>query len=89
MTGLSGSVHDCEGFDLLDDCQNGFAIANVNFVMSIALNQAFQSLLIPTRVTLRAEKDGSLVIVQSMDFPTELEEVQTDFGSDEAGRAGD
>lgn len=49
------------------------------------LAEAFaKALLIPTGVTQRAEKHGSLVVVHAMHLPAVAGEMNDDFGADEA-----
>jgi hypothetical protein len=38
---------------------------------------------------LRTEEDGALVVVEAMDFPAEVSEVETNLRADEAGGTGD
>lgn len=45
--------------------------------------------LIPSSVPLRPEKEGSLVVVDAMNLPSEGCEIDADFRANKAGGAGD
>ncbi len=45
--------------------------------------------MVPSGIALRAEKDGTLVVVDPVDGPAELGKVNANFGADQAGGAGD
>jgi hypothetical protein len=52
-------------------------------------DQLGQALLIPTRVALRTEENGALVVVDAVDFPAKVGEMKTNFRADEARGTGD
>ena len=56
--------------------------------MNEARNQAGQSLLVPARIALRAEKDRALVVIQPVNHKSALVEIQANFGADQSGRTG-
>ena len=89
MAGLSGCMHNCIRTHLPQEFQHAFAVADVQFVVLISLNQRSESLLIPAGVTLRSKEDGSLIVVDTMNLPALRREVETDLGPNESRRTGD
>jgi hypothetical protein len=57
--------------------------------MAKVFDQLGEALLIPTRVALRTEKHGALVVVDAVDFPSKFGKVETNFRADEARGSGD
>ena len=49
----------------------------------------FEALLVPAGVSLGAEEDRALVVVDAVDGVAELRKIDAEFGADEVGRAGD
>ncbi len=88
MARLGCSVDDELRFQRLDAFEDCFPISDVEFVMVEARMGTFQPLLIPSRVTLRAEKVGPHVVVDSVDLPAESGKISNDFRADETGRTG-
>ena len=78
-------MRDGVGFEFSEQFENPFAITNVEFVMVKTFEVAFETFLVPPSVTLRAEEGGALVVVDAVNLPAKLGEVNTDFGADEAG----
>ena len=65
-------------------------MADIKFVVDEVVTEGFgKPPLVPTGVPLWAEKHRALVVIHTMDFPTELREVNADFGANEAGGSGD
>ena len=87
---LGGGVDDGVGLDLLQQLEHALAIADVEFVVVEGFAKGLgEPALVPTGVALRAEEYGALVVIDAVDFPTERGEVDTDFGTNEAGGTGD
>jgi Ni,Fe-hydrogenase maturation factor len=81
-------VDDGVGLEARDEIEDALSIADVEFVVVEVFDQLGQAFLIPTCVALRTEENGALVIVDAMDFPSEIGEVETNLRADEAGRTG-
>ena len=87
---LGGGVDDRVGPHLAQEGEDALAVADVEFVMNESVAEGFgEATLVPASVALRAEEHGALVVVHAMDFPTQLREVDADFGANEAGGSGD
>jgi hypothetical protein len=82
-------VDNCLRLDFLEEVKHTLAIADVQFVMYEALNTLLEPMLIPTCITLGAEKYGALVIVNAVDLPTLGCKVEAHFRPDEARRSCD
>ena len=89
VAGLCGGVDNGVGFEIRDEIKHALAIANVEFVVAEVFDQLGETLLVPARVPLRTEENGALVVVDPVDFPSEIGEVETNFRADEAGGTGD
>ena len=89
MAGLSGCVHNCIRTHVFQKIEHTLTVSDVQFMMLISVNQASKSLLIPAGVTLRSEKDGSLIVVDTMNLPALRSKVETDLGPNESRRTGD
>jgi hypothetical protein len=72
VAGLSGSVDDYVGLYLSKQIEDALAVADIEFVMDKALQVFLEALLVPTGVALRAEEDGALIVIDSMDLVTEF-----------------
>jgi len=87
MRGLSRSVNNGSGANLLKKIQHSLAITNIQFVMH-EIGKCFdQPILIPASIPLRPEEDRPLIIIDSMNLPTKARKMQTDFRSNEPRRA--
>ncbi len=90
MRGLSGSVDDHIGADFFDQIQNPGSIANVEFVVGKASQRVGEPALVPTGVSLWPEKDGSLVIIHSMNGIIEfIGKIDADLRADQARGSSD
>ena len=89
VAGLRGGVDDGVGLELGDEIEDALAVADVEFVVVEVFDQLGQALLVPAGVTLRSEENGALVVVEAVDFPTEVGEVETNLRADEAGGSSD
>jgi len=83
MTGLSRSVDHQLRLGLFDQLSNTVSVADVELAMRELVTVAFQPLLIPTRITGRAEKLGPHVVVNADDTPALAIEVGNYLGPDE------
>jgi len=85
MAGLGGCVDDGVWTDLGDELENSLAVADIQFVVDKALQLSLEALLVPTGIPLRAEENGALVVINSVNLVAEfLGEVVTHLGADEA-----
>lgn len=83
MTRLGGGMHDCIGSDLRDELENSLAVADIQLVVDEALQLSHEALLVPPSVSLWAEEDGALVIIDSVNLVAEfIGEVVTNLGAD-------
>lgn len=71
MAGLRSRMDNVGGPELIQTIEDCFPIPDIEFMMVEAGVGTFQPLLIPTRVTLRAEEVGPHVVVDPVDLPTE------------------
>ena len=89
MARLSGCVDDGIRADFCDEIDHSLPIPNINFMMNEAGKLGRKTLLVPPRVTLRTEEDGTLVVIDAVDLITEfIGEVLADLGTDEARGTG-
>ena len=86
---LGGGVDDDGRLDLLDEGEDAGAIADIELVVDEALQFLGEAVLVPTRVTLRTEKHGALVVVHAMDGVALSGEIDADLRADEARGTGD
>ena len=85
VAGLSGSVDDGVGLYLSNQIEDALAVADIEFVMDKALQVFLEALLVPAGVALRAEEDGALIVINSMDLVAEFtREVVTNLRADQA-----
>lgn len=90
VAGLGGGVDDGIGLDLGDEVEDALTVADVELVMDEALQVFLEALLVPSGISLRAEEDGALVIINSVNLVTELaREVVAYLRADQARRSGD
>ncbi len=68
MTGLGRGVDDGIRLYLGNQINDSLSVTNIKFVMDETLDIALETLLIPSGIALGAEKDGSLIVVDSMDL---------------------
>ena len=85
-----GGVDDGGRPEALEQVEHALAVADVEFVVGERRAEVFREAgLVPAGIALRAEEDRALVVVDAVDVPTELGEVDADFGADESGGTGD
>ena len=72
VAGLGGCVDYGVGTNLCDEIENSLAVADIDLVVDEALQLSLEALLVPPGVSLRAEEDGTLVIINPMDLVTKL-----------------
>jgi hypothetical protein len=72
MAGLGGRVNDGIGLNLGNQVENPLTVADVQFVVDEALEILLEALLVPAGVSLRAEENGSLVVIHAVDLVTKL-----------------
>ncbi|OPZ69264.1 MAG: hypothetical protein BWY82_02348 [Verrucomicrobia bacterium ADurb.Bin474] len=72
------------GFHFCNQGIHSGPIPDVQFMMLEPGQCIDKAFLIPPRITTGAEKHSPLVIVNSMDSISELREIHTDFGADQA-----
>ena len=89
MAGLRGSVDHGIGLKSGQEVEHSLAVADIKFMVVEVFNQRSQAFLVPACVTLRPEKHGALVVVETVDFPAEAGKVEANFRADEAGGSGD
>ncbi len=75
--------------DFGNEIKNALTVADVEFVVSEAGDEIGEAFLVPARVALRAKKCRTLVVVQPVDGTALAGEKNRDFGTNEAGGAGD
>jgi hypothetical protein len=86
---LGCGVNDGIGFHHLEKIEHGTPISNVDIVVRVAGELFIQSRAIPKRVPLRAEKNRTLIVVETMDAEALVMEKPTNLGADQACRTGD
>lgn len=89
MRGLGCGVNDGVGTKFIDEIEDAFPVADVELVVMETFEGSFESLLIPSGVTLRSEKYGALVVVDTVDLPSEFGIVDADLRSDKSRRTCD
>ena len=89
VRGLRGGVDDDVGFYLCNEVENTLPVANVEFVVGEAGDEISEAFLVPTRVALGSKKCRALIVIHSVDGTALAGEKDRDFGTDEAGGAGD
>ena len=89
VAGLGGSVDDVGGLEGSEAVEHALSVSDIELVMLKGRVLGFESLLIPTGVTLRAEKVCPHVVVNAVNDPTQRRKVVNDFGADEARGTGD
>jgi hypothetical protein len=72
VAGLGGGVDDGVGLDLSNQVEDTLSVADIEFVVNEALEIFLEALLVPSGVTLRAEENGALVVINSVDLVSEL-----------------
>ena len=82
-------MDDGIGLEPREEVKHALTVADVELVVVEIFDQLGEALLVPTRVALRTEENGALVVVEAVDFPAEVGEMETDFRADEAGGTGD
>lgn len=83
-------MNDGIGPEFGEEREDTTAVADIEFVMVKGSTESCgKSSLIPSRISLWSEKDGPLIVVDTMDLPSESAEMDADFGADEAGGARD
>ena len=87
--GCAAACTIAEGLTNPEEPHAPIAIANVQLVMPKTGQRLFQPPLVPPRVALRAKEDRPLIVVDSMDFESEVVQVTADFRTDQTGRARD
>ena len=73
----------------VDKSQHAIAIADVEFVVDKVGQRLNQTLLVPPRVTGGAKEDRPLVVVDSMDLPSQGVEMRDNLAADEPRGASD
>ena len=81
---LGGSVDDMGGLERSEAVEHTLSVSDIELVMLKGRVFGFESLLIPTGVTLRAEKVCPHVVVNAVNDPTQRRKVVNDFRADEA-----
>jgi hypothetical protein len=66
-------------FDFLNDFKDIIPIPDIQFVMCIILDGRFQPVLIPSCIARRSKKDGTLVVINTVDFPSEIRKMYTNL----------
>ena len=89
VRGLCGGMDDDIGFDFCNEVENALPVPDVQFVVGEARDEIGEALLIPARVALGAKKCRALVVVHPVDGTALAGEKNRDFGTNEAGGAGD
>ena len=85
MTGLGRGVDDGIRLYLGNQINDSLSVTNIKFVMDETLDIALETLLIPSGIALGAEKDGSLIVVDSMDLISKfLGKIMTYLRTDQA-----
>ena len=72
VAGLGGGVDDGVGLDLGNQVDDSLTVSDVQFVVNEAFEIFLEALLVPASVSLRAEEDGALVVINAVDLVTEL-----------------
>lgn len=72
MAGLRRGVDDGIGLDLGNEVEDSLAVSDVEFVVDEALEVLLEALLVPSGVSLRAEENGALVIINAVNLIAEL-----------------
>jgi hypothetical protein len=84
MARLCSRMNDGIGLYLGDQINDSLSVTNIKFVMDKALQVFLEALLVPAGIALRAEKDGALIVVDSMDLISEfLGKIMTYFRADQ------
>ena len=83
MAGLRSGVNDRVGLDLFEHIKHRLAVADVVFVMMKVCDLAGQLVLIPTRIAFRSEKGCALIVVDAVNLPSALREIQTHLRTDQ------
>lgn len=89
MGRLGCSVDDDGWLDLLDQGQHALPVANIDFMVHKAGQVTLEALLVPAGISLGAEKDGTLIVIHTMDGVAQLREMTANFGADKTRRTGD
>jgi hypothetical protein len=76
---LGGGVDDGIGLEFLEKIEHALAVADVEFVVGETREVAFEALLIPAGIALGSEKCRPLVVIDSVDLPTELREMNANL----------
>ena len=84
MTGLRGGVNDRVRLDFFEHIEHCLAVADIVFVMMKVCDLAGQFVLIPTRLAFRPEKSGTLIVVDAVNLPSALREIQTHLRTDQS-----
>src|SRR5665213_3312215 len=82
-------MNDHRGFQLLHESSDTGAISDVQLDVRKRRQRLDQSLLVPARIPLGAEKVGALIVVDTEDAPALSGKVRDDFGTDQTRGAGD
>ena len=90
MAWLCRRVNNHMGAYFFDQGLHPGPVANVQFMVDECRQTLLQPLLIPAGVALRPEKHRALIIIHAMYFPAKFaRKIHADFGTNQAGRAGD
>jgi hypothetical protein len=72
MAWLGSRVNDGVGLDLGNQVYDSLTVSDVQFVVDESLEIFLEALLIPAGVSLRAEENGALVVINAVDLISEL-----------------
>ena len=84
MRWLRGAVNNDVRSDRCNQRENAGTIANVKLVMVEPVERRDETALIPSRVTLRPEENGALIIIDAVYQKSLVREERTYFRSDKA-----
>jgi hypothetical protein len=81
-------VDDTRRFQLFDQIKNPLAVTYIQFVVAEVRQGVAQTLLAPAGVTLGAEEDGALVVIDTVDEEAFVMKEGNNFGAYKARGAG-